>query len=435
MPTINKFKFFVLVPFLLIFPTIHYTPVPGLPGFLPLSTVLILLIVAFMVLGNLLRTGLRLKKFNKVDTLLLVFVAMHLVVLPFSVETKVSLRVTLELVLSYTLYYLISKSKSLTINWIKGLPYAVVFVSLLALGQFITDSDWPMSHFMNDTTNMERLTFGDAAPAKAVGAFLHGNSLAIFLTLTLPVILGLALTFKNRQKRIALLAVFVAGTMAQVCSLSRGGFLSLLFGLLVIWFLSRKKTSFLKQIFAAGKYVLPALLVIVLIGYSIGAANMIKERFFSTDFSRRDAASNFSRVINLMAGIKAVEAHPLVGIGAGTSGKYYVDYGGWTGLGPHNLYLFIASERGIPSLIVFIWAVFAALRVSTARFKNKGYWLACGLISAIVAALANGLFESILTDVFSPFFFANLGCLMFLVNNYGSNQEDYENFVCFNFFR
>lgn len=435
MPTINRYRFFALVPFLLIFPFIHYTPVPGLPGFLPLSTVLVFFIVACMVVGNLLRTGLRFKKINKVDMLLLTFVVIHLFVLPFSVETKVSLRVTLELILSYSLYYLISKSKYLTINWVKGLPYAVVFVSLLALGQFITDSDWPMSSFMNDTTNMERLTFGDAVPAKAVGAFLHGNSLAIFLTLTLPVILGLALTFKNRRKRIALLAVFVAGTMAQVCSLSRGGFLSLSFGLLVIWFLSRKRASFLKQIFAAAKYVLPALLLIVLIGYSIGATDMIKERFFSADFSSRDAASNFSRVINLMAGIKAVEAHPLVGIGAGTSGKYYVDYGGWTGLGPHNLYLFIASERGIPALIVFIWAVCAALWVSTTRFKNKGYWLACGLISAIIAGLANGLFESILTDVFLPFFFANLGCLMFLASNYGSNQDNYENFVCFNFFR
>lgn len=435
MSIISKYNFFVIVPFLLIFPAIHYTPVPGLPGFLPLSTVFILFIVAFMAVGNLLRTGLCLKKLNKIDTLLLVFVVIHLVVLPFSVETKVSLRATLELILSYSLYYLISKSKSLTINWIKGLPYAVVFVSLLALGQFITDSDWPMSSFMNDTTSMERLTFGDAAPAKAVGVFLHGNSLAIFLALTLPVILGLALTFKSRRKRIGLLAVFVAGTMAQVCSLSRGGFLSLLLSLLVVWFLSRKRTSFLKQIFAAVKYVMPALFFIVLIGYSIGAVDMIKGRFFSTDFASRDAASNFSRVINLMAGIKAIEAHPFVGIGAGTSGKYYVDYGGWTGLGPHNLYLFIASERGVLSLIVFIWAVFAALRVSIARFKNKGYWLACGLISAVIAALANGLFESILTDVFSPFFFANLGCLMFLVNNYGSNQEDYENFVCFNFFR
>lgn len=435
MPKIDRYHFFVLVPLLLIFPYIHYTPVPGLPGFLSFSTVLILFIVVFVALGNLLNTGLRVKKFNKVDTLLLMFIVIHLCVLPFSVEKKVTLRVTLELILSYSFYYLISKSKNMTIYWIKGLPYAVAFVSLIALGQFATDSDWPMSRFMNDTTNMERLTFGDAAPAKALGSFLHGNSLAIFLTLTLPVILGLALTFKTRRKRIALLAVFVAGTMAQVFSLSRGGFLSLLFGLFVIWFLSRKRTPILKQLFISVKYILPVILCIVLIGYSVGASDMIKERYFSTDFSRRDAASNFSRVINLMAGIKAVETHPLVGIGAGTSGKYFVDYGGWTGLGPHNLYLLIASERGVLALIVFISAVFAALRVSTARFKNKGYWLACGLISAVIASLVNGLFESVLTDVFSLFFFANLGCLMFFVNNYESNQEDYENIVSFNFFR
>lgn len=431
----RKIEYFYFVPFLLVFPFLHYTPLPGLPGFLSLSTVLVFLVCSIIALSRLVRPGLFFKQFNKIDMLLLVFVIIHLFVLPFSLERKISLRVTFELVLSYSFYYVISKSRNLTIQWIKGLPLAVFFVSALAIGQFVVDSDWPMSRFMNDTTETERLTFGDSVPAKAVGAFLHGNSLAIFLTLTLPVILGLALTVKRWQTKIAFFSVFIAGLLAQIFSMSRGGNLSLVVGLLVIWFLSRERASFLKHILGGSKCIILGSLIIIIVVYSVGSANMIRDRYFSTDFSQRDAASNFSRVINLMAGLKAVESHPLVGIGPGTSGKYYVEYGGWTDLGPHNLYLFIASERGVPALIVFIWALFAALRSSVAVFKNKGIWLVCGLISAVVAGLVNGMFESMLTDIFMPFFFANLGCIMFFVNNYRSSRESYENIVCLNFFR
>jgi hypothetical protein len=389
--------------------------VPGLPGFLSLSFFLLFIAVSTIITAKFTYSKFVLSKLNKIDILLQIFVLIHLLIIPFSMEPRVSIRLVFELVISTCFYYIISKSDRIAIQWLKGVPVAVFFTALLAIFQFTIDSSWPMQRYMNDSNELERLAFGEDVPAKAIGPFLHGNSLSLFLSITLPIVLGLALRKENKAYRKLFFGVFFMGVLAQVLSLSRGGLISLSIALFSMWLFTKRKKAAMKNFRKNVLYIALSAATLFVLGKSIGMVEVIKERFFSIAFEERDMASNLCRVVNLTAGFNAVRAHPFVGIGPGTSGKHFTVYGGWTGFGPHNLYLFIASERGIPALIIFLATIIIALIAVTKRYKNKGDWLVGGVFASIIAGLINGMFESVLTDIFLPFLFANLGILILFV--------------------
>jgi hypothetical protein len=410
-----KIELFYFLPSLLILPVVHFNSVPGLPGFLSLSYFLLFIITATIIVSKFTHTGFTVKKMNSIDVVFLVFVMIHIIIIPFSVDPRVSIRLVFELVLSMIFYNLISKSDRLSMQWLKGLPIAVFLAVMLALFQFMTDTNWPMEQYMNDTTEMQRMVIGEDVPSKAIGPFLHGNSLAIFLSITLPVVLGFAMYHKKGLSRNLILSVFILGIFAQIASLSRGGMLSLLGALFAMWMFTKQRKTALKNIRQHIRYIVLFAIAVIILGYGFGVTDIIRDRFFSMAYVKRDRASNLTRVVNLTAGIKAVSAHPFVGIGPGTSGKHYIDYDGWTGYGPHNLYLFIASERGIPALAFFLTTIILALRSAAKHFKSRGNWLVGGLFASIVAGMINGLFESLLTDIEMIFFIVNLGILMLFV--------------------
>src|ERR1039458_7641467 len=90
---------------------------------------------------------------------------------------------------------------------------------------------------------------------------------------------------------------------------------------------------------------------------------VMKERFTSLFHARR-VDSNTFRIIAWNAGIQMIEKHPLLGLGP-EGPKYhfqeYVPPDTWA-MRPagfyqhlHNIYLQYGAERGIPTLLVFLW--------------------------------------------------------------------------------
>jgi O-antigen ligase len=90
---------------------------------------------------------------------------------------------------------------------------------------------------------------------------------------------------------------------------------------------------------------------------------VMRERFTSL-FHAKQVDSNTFRIIAWNAGIQMIEKHPLLGLGP-EGPKYhfqeYVPPETWNSRPPgfyqhlHNVYLQYGAERGIPTLLVFLW--------------------------------------------------------------------------------
>lgn len=97
---------------------------------------------------------------------------------------------------------------------------------------------------------------------------------------------------------------------------------------------------------------------------------VMKERFTSL-FHAQKVDSNTFRLIAWNAGIQMIEKHPLLGLGP-EGPKYhfkeYVPEETWNSRPAgfyehlHNIYLQLGAERGIPTLLVFLWLLARILR-------------------------------------------------------------------------
>jgi O-antigen ligase len=118
-----------------------------------------------------------------------------------------------------------------------------------------------------------------------------------------------------------------------------------------------------------------------------------------------DIDSNRFRAICRVTGIAMIKAHPWFGLGPqqiAPQFKQYIPAGVPRPLPPgayihlHNVYLQYAAERGIPSLIAFLWWL-GKMLWDFARARRKD-WVIHGAIAVMLAVLSAGWYEHNLGD-------------------------------------
>jgi putative inorganic carbon (HCO3(-)) transporter len=152
--------------------------------------------------------------------------------------------------------------------------------------------------------------------------------------------------------------------------------------------------------------------VLAILGW-FAAPRSVRERVMSVYRPHGTVDSNEHRQITRRAGMEMIKASPWVGIGPEIVGRDFHKYlpaeiprplpeGFYGHL--HNLYIQYAAERGIPTLLAFLWFIGAALahllrsafRMSAdERFARS---IAHGSIAVIIAVLTEGFFEVNLGD-------------------------------------
>lgn len=158
------------------------------------------------------------------------------------------------------------------------------------------------------------------------------------------------------------------------------------------------------------KWLLAAVPVLVLIGFFL-APQALRERVTSVVSPRGDVDSNRHRAILRETGLIIIRAHPWLGLGPEQI-KYQVDRwipasaqplppGDYEHL--HNLYLQYAAERGLPTLVVFLWLVGQVLWDFGRALRRKltdpeARFVLHGAIAVILALLAEGFAEHNLGD-------------------------------------
>lgn len=405
-----------LIPFFLFLPALHFIPVPGLPGFLPIGYFFVGMLV-FIVL--ILRLDFFFRKFGgrlmKIDLLISVLLIGQLPSLIASFDTRISVKVFYQWSVALLLYFFISrflKNKEIKYFY-RGISAIVLLASIVMAIQYITNSTWPITPYLDEVLEEERLNLGTSS-AKTIGLFLHANSQSLMFTIFLPLVIGFGFSSKRGSgDRVLAFCAFVLGGAAELLTLSRAGIVILSVTLVLMLVLgSKDKAKFLKKskkkpivYYIFSPKILFCLFSIFLI-FACGLVDPVIERFTSSEHSERDEGSNYARIINLAAGINATVEHPILGIGPGLSSKLYYQFGGWEGFGAHNTYITLSSESGVFIAILYIFLLIVLMKkvwgykAAIPEFGTSTLALRLGCLGALVSVILNGFFETVMADVF-----------------------------------
>lgn len=158
------------------------------------------------------------------------------------------------------------------------------------------------------------------------------------------------------------------------------------------------------------KWLVAAAPAVVLIAFFLGP-HALRERITSVVEPHGEVDSNRHRAILRETGVVIIRAHPWLGIGP-EQVKYQFDR--WVPASAlplavgyyghlHNVYLQYAAERGVPTLLIFLWMIAKILwdfaRALRRKLANQeARFVLHGAIAVILAILAEGFAEYNLGD-------------------------------------
>jgi len=218
------------------------------------------------------------------------------------------------------------------------------------------------------------------------------NHLAGYLEMAIPLILGLFLTGYSGSKLFFMICLTFSMLTALILSLSRGGWIGFLIGLVFMAVAMVTNRYFKKKrIIIALTVVFFALAVVVL------ASTPVVERLRT--FEQKQEIPNLSARVRVWRGVvKMIQDHPLVGTGPGTFATVFTQYQPPGFLSryfrAHNDYLHFTSEIGILLIPVIIWMIIALYRKGFKKCKNPSRLVrgtSLGAMSGITALLVHSI--------------------------------------------
>ena len=247
--------------------------------------------------------------------------------------------------------------------------------------------------------------YGRVFEPRIAGPVGDPNFFAQMLIPAVPIGLLLANSASGVRERVAAFGCVGVVTAAVVMTYSRGGALAL--GVvLALWLLARGAPGRRLAVGAA------AIALLVLLVPSDFARRLTTFRQFlpgGGDVLRLDSSFEQRRVLVTAAWHMFLD-RPLTGVGAGNYTVHYRPYTEETGSVvleyedfdqphyPHNLYLEIAAETGLPGLIVFaavLVTCFVYLRHARVAFGGAGDWSSASLAAAFQLGLIGYLVSSL----------------------------------------
>ena len=247
-------------------------------------------------------------------------------------------------------------------------------------------------------------------------AFGNSNDLASMIAITLPICAYMIISSSAVKKVIwsvaSILMVFIL-----VTTFSRTGFLALAAAIASLsWhFLVKQR-----------KYGMLTITILATMAAGIALPTQYRARVASIfipsldkDESRLDATgSRESRVNLLRRSVETTIAHPFMGVGPG---QFQVVSGDWHG--SHNTFLQLATETGIPGLVIFLLLLHVAFKnLRTAEqqvqigFSSDGWALAGVLRASLITFVVAAFFSDFGYQFFTYFLFAYTASLNQIVS-------------------
>jgi hypothetical protein len=267
----------------------------------------------------------------------------------------------------------------------------------LGVAQYLTRSNiGSISDLVGGSVgSVRQVETGSGVLFRVRGTLNTDTSLAHWLEMLVPLSLSLWLASKGRWRRLVLGAIVLAGVAAQVVTFTRGGWIGVAAGVvLVLWLQFRSRVVARRQLVAAVMAVI--MLGLLLVPF----AGLIRARLFESEQNTIAVRENLNRTA-----LEVIRDHPITGIGLDNFVRVAPDYGtGWRWLMEgkshkvHNVYLALASEAGPLGLLLFITLMTAVLVSSWRRSTGVAQdgaaqtaTLARGLVGGLAAVLVHGL--------------------------------------------
>ena len=264
---------------------------------------------------------------------------------------------------------------------VSALLLSAFFVSLYGIWQYVMGKA--------ELAWVDLTRFSDIG-GRVCSVFKNPNMLAVFLLLTLPISLGEAWGAQSFGRRVWMWTVFFAEGLCLVFTWSRGAWLGGIVAVL-LFFLFHSARS-LALLFLSPIPTLSAALYL---------PRAVLHRFLGIA-GISDSSARY-RLYTWRGALRMIRARPF-GIGVGDAAYHavyplYAVSGTERVMHAHQLFLQIAIETGLPSLLLFLFILYRLARRVAAFLANTEYAVArarvLGSAVALVGGLIMGLFDCI----------------------------------------
>src|SRR5262249_7876840 len=182
------------------------------------------------------------------------------------------------------------------------------------------------------------------------GVELEGNEFALALNMGLTILVGLSYMIDAKWARYVFRVLAVFCLAAVVGTFSRSGFLGSAIALLILTWYSKRRMR---------NIALLALTVVMCLPF---VPERAIKRYQSIPTAAELDPSAIARIQTWETGLKMIRAHPILGVGPLNFQSQYSNYllekykdaDNYHPRAPHNAYVALAAESGIPSLLFFI---------------------------------------------------------------------------------
>ena len=354
----------------------------------------------------------------RVTRAMLVFVLISAVSAAFSIHRGKSLEAMLNL-LAITGLFLTAASLVRGTGLLRGVALLEVLAALpvAALGL--------MQHF-----RPELLPAGNSYPGRALGPFGQPNRMGGYLIAAIPVALALAIVAQDRALKVGILVATFGLMFCVVATYSRGAWLGLAAGLLVLAVAFVRWPDLLpRPAFLAASVACVSLPILFLLPSVVSRleARRSATPAWNLPFDPEREGSGAMRRAIWSGALRATAQRPVIGSGIGafreafdrskgTTMKRLEAVGGRTADQAHNHYLGLLAERGVLGLAAFALLTALSLGAAAAALASgtptMGRVLVAGLAGSVVALLAHGFVDDNLSLIpHGNILFANLGLL------------------------
>lgn len=275
---------------------------------------------------------------------------------------------------------------------------------------------------------------------RLTGTFKMPNDLGAYLALSLPFVMGYFVASWRRHTKqkppiwiiLVLGAIVVVMSANLVLTLTRAAWVSTIIAIVFLGayfivialrklFEARHRATSEKPVHGLWRHPLfGSIIIIVLLSLSLFLVPQhIKARFQT--MIEQPIGFMGERPEWWQTSLELIQKYPLTGIGLGrfryeyqTSGppeQYNVPYHA------HNIYLHIAVEHGIPSLLLFLWIVVIICQQIFAGQQARDFWGRGTFIGAsgfLISALVYGLADNILHQRTVLLFYLIIGIIFYL---------------------
>jgi O-antigen ligase len=282
--------------------------------------------------------------------LLLLFVAVLVVGIPFSAWPGGSWGVFNESVIKTLLFVLLMTNVIVSRSQLRTLVRVIVIcatiITLVALSHYFTG--------MFDQWG-RLIGYGEKE-------YANPNDLALGLLIIIPLAFLLLLEAKAIFLRCVYAGVIVLMSLAILASMSRTGMVGLAF-LGTAWLLTMARKT-------PKKAILGMVMMIAVVATSVAMIPALADRFGSIfDEDKDDLGSRAARLEHMWDGLVIMAENPILGVGMGqTPGAVYARHGSsgphWEQI--HNVYIQVGAEGGIIAFTLFI----AMMISQTSRLKR-----------------------------------------------------------------